>query len=243
MTEELVIPGRFNGPPHSGNGGYVSGALAALLPDPAGTPVEVTLRRPIPLDRPLQVRQEDEQYVAGDADGAVLEARLADEVVDPIEPVRHDEAVRAAVDFPGFDRHPFPTCFACGTEREDGLRIFPGPVPPTPDGPVRLAAPWTPDGSVAEELWPVTWAALDCIGGWAADLEDRYLLLGRMTGVVDTVPRVGEPHVVLGQALGSEGRKTRTAATLVDSDGRVVARALHTWIEISAETFARLGRP
>ena len=175
------------------------------------------------------------------AAGPVARARTEAKVIDPIEPVSLAEATEAVNRFDGFVHHPFPTCFACGVDRTDGLRIFPGEVTPTADGAARLAAPWTPDPGQGDPQ-AVTWAALDCIGGWAGDLEDRHLLLGRMTGVIDTLPRAGEPHVVLGQQLGTEGRKTTTAATLVDADGRVVARARHTWIEISREVFLQLGR-
>ena len=48
------------------------------------------------------------------------------------------------------------------------------------------------------------------------------MVLARMTARVDALPVVGEEHVVVGLGRGSEGRKTFTAATLYDSDGRVV---------------------
>ena len=32
----LLVPARFNGPARSGNGGYVAGSLAALVPGSAG---------------------------------------------------------------------------------------------------------------------------------------------------------------------------------------------------------------
>jgi hypothetical protein len=51
---------RFCGPPGVANGGFACGSLAALADGPA----EVTLRRPPPLDQPLEVR--------GDADGGLL---------------------------------------------------------------------------------------------------------------------------------------------------------------------------
>ena len=57
-----------------------------------------------------------------------------------------------------------------------------------------------------------TWAALDCLGGWAGDLTERLMVLGRMTAVVDDLPVIGEPHVVTGEHRGDEGRKTFTAA-------------------------------
>jgi hypothetical protein len=239
----VLVPARFNGPPTSGNGGYSAGRFAAAaLPEGFGRAVEVTLRRPVPMDVPMQVTAGDDGWTMADADGPVGEAREVDDAVDPIEPVSYDVAEAATSRYPGFVEHPFPSCFSCGPGREDGLRIFPGTVEPLDDGLKRMAAPWTPDATLRDDLWSATWAALDCIGGWAGDLEERPMLLGRMTGVVHALPRVGEPHVVLGQGLGTDGRKTMTAATLVDSDGRVVARARHTWIAISAEDLARLTR-
>lgn len=56
----LHIGRRFCGPPGAANGGFASGSLAALL---GGTvDVEVSLRRSVPLERPLGVRHD------GDAD-------------------------------------------------------------------------------------------------------------------------------------------------------------------------------
>jgi len=49
--DELVIDPRFNGPVGSANGGYTCGLVAGLLDGIA----EVTLRRPLPLGRPLPV--------------------------------------------------------------------------------------------------------------------------------------------------------------------------------------------
>jgi hypothetical protein len=43
---------------------------------------------------------------------------------------------------------------------------------------------------------------------------------------------------VVGGARGSEGRKTFTAATLYDADGRVVAAAEHVWIAVDPADFA-----
>jgi hypothetical protein len=48
--ERVVIVERFQGPPGSANGGYVCGLLAARM---APGPLRVTLRRPVPLERPL----------------------------------------------------------------------------------------------------------------------------------------------------------------------------------------------
>ncbi|HEY3542877.1 MAG TPA: ASCH domain-containing protein, partial [Gaiellaceae bacterium] len=49
---DLVIAARYRGPARSGNGGYTCGLVAGLL---GGSDVEVTLRAPPPLDRPLRI--------------------------------------------------------------------------------------------------------------------------------------------------------------------------------------------
>jgi hypothetical protein len=89
--------------------------------------------------------------------------------LDIPDPPTFEEAKSAAERYPGFETHPFPTCFGCGHERTegDGLRIFSGPV----NGSDVMAAPWFPDPSLAGETGRVRteflWAALDCPAGWA----------------------------------------------------------------------------
>ena len=257
-----MVAARFCGPPRSGNGGYLSGLLAGTYADPAaqdrsGTAgatdpadaVEVSLRQPPPLDSAMLLREEPEDGVRtltfGGAVIATARPVLAD--IDPVEPCSYDEAVAASASYPGLVKHPFPTCFACGTERLDGLRIFPGLIDRV-DGRARVAATWTPDESVAADFHtysdpalraalPVTWAAIDCVGGWAGDFGDRLMVLARMTAVVDDLPLVGEPHLVMAEGLGSQGRKTFSAATLYDADGRIVARAEHLWVSVDPDTF------
>jgi hypothetical protein len=41
----------------------------------------------------------------------------------------------------------------------------------------------------------------------------------------------------MGRLLAEDGRKTHTATTLYDSDGRVLARARHTWISVDPARF------
>jgi hypothetical protein len=257
MNAELTIPARFAGPPGSGNGGYTAGSLAELVPHPDGARVvEVTLRHPPPLDVAMLVAHlsvEDPVNVTGGpltvlsfGGAKIAEARVPDTDPEPVEPVSMGTATEAMARFPGLVHHPFPTCFACGPDRAegDGLRIFPGAV-----GNDRVASMWVPDKNLAESsdlldaglqrVGPGTaWAALDCVGGWAGDMEERKMVLGRMSAQVDALPMVGEPHVVMGTALGSEGRKTFTASTLYDSDGRIVARAQHVWIAVDPATFS-----
>lgn len=255
LVDQVIVSPRHCGPPRSGNGGYVSGLLAHELSADhtlsPGQAVEVSLRQPPPLGVPLDVVRTTTGGAAcatlsrGGSTIASARALVAD--LPTVEPVGHDEAVAASAGYPGLRFHPFPTCFACGTERPDGLRIHPGPVAPTADGSTRVAAAWTPtadpptgledEAGSRQATLAVTWAALDCIGGWAGDLAERLMVLGRMTAIIDDLPMLGEPHVVMGQALGDEGRKTFTASTLYDPDGRIVGRAQHVWIAVDPAFF------
>jgi hypothetical protein len=254
MTD-LLVPARFCGPPVSGNGGWTCGAMAQLVhghpsdhtePWPA---ITVTLRRPPPLEVAVPTSEADGVTTAADDEGPVATAERAGAQLTEVEAVDAQTAHAAEASYAGWVTHPFTSCFTCGPDREegDGLRIFPGPVDDL-DGAARVAAAWTPHPSTAED-WhqydddhrraslPVTWAALDCTGGWAADLASNPAVLGRMTARVDTLPLIGEEHVVVGHSRGREGRKLFTAATLYDSDGRVVATAEHTWITVDPAAF------
>lgn len=235
----LVVPSRFCGPASSGNGGWTAGALAQLT-DAGRSAVEVTLRRPPPLELAMPVEPADGFLVARLEDLVVAQARVVADDLVALDAVRAEVARAAETTYAGHRSHPFPTCFSCGVAREpgDGLRIFPGFV-----GATRVAATWQPDPSVAgpedadHATAPVAWAALDCVSAWAADVADRPMVLGRMTAAVDALPRVGEPHVVVGEVRGTQGRKTRTASTLYDGDGRVVGRAEHVWIAVDPAAF------
>ena len=76
VRSRLRIGRRFRGPPGVANGGFASGSLAAML---GGTvDVEVSLRRSVPLERPLGVRHDGDAVLLLDDDGGLLaEARAA----------------------------------------------------------------------------------------------------------------------------------------------------------------------
>lgn len=224
----LTIPARFRGPARSGNGGWSAGALAATLDAPT---VTVRLRRPPPLDTPLALGERDGWAVATDGDEVVLQARPSADGLTPVAPVDAGTARAAEASYAGLRDHPFPTCFSCGTGREpgDGLRIFPGPV-----GAGTAAATWTPGPDVTG---PVTWAALDCAGAWAAGVDERPMVLGQITARVDALPVAGEEHVVVGELRGAEGRKVWSATSAYASDGLLVGTAEAVWILVDPEAF------
>ena len=129
VDTELVIAGRFRGPVRSGNGGYSSGALAALAPSD-WVATSVRLSQPPPLDVAMTVTRSEQLLVASYDGAEVARALPADHEPEPVPAVDVATARAAEAAYPGLASHPFPTCFSCGTGREagDGLRIFPGPV-------------------------------------------------------------------------------------------------------------------
>jgi len=229
----ILIEQRFRGPERSGNGGYSAGAVAAALGLPLG-PAEVTLRLPPLLDIPLPVFRSGDGLEVTHSGDLVAVARPAQLVLDVPDPVSFAEAEAASAYCPWLQGHPYPQCFVCGTERPDGLRIFPGPVA----GRRLAAAPWTPDASVCsdgEVLPAVVWASVDCpslFGYGCFATWDALMLLGRFTAEVYRLPRQGEPCIVVGWALGREGRKHDTAAALRSAEGELLAASRALWITL-----------
>ena len=240
MTASLVVAPRFCGPPDSANGGYACGLIAAYLDGQA----EITLRRPPPLATPMAVERDGEGSVRvldGDvliAEGTSLPGGLAVELPGPVT-VRDARAAGLGSRLrahPG--EHPFPTCFVCGPDRRppDGLGIMPGPVA----GRCLSADAWHPDEALARpdgELAPeFVWAALDCAGaigalGDAAPDGPPYVL-GRFAARQLGPVRAGEPHVVTGWRLATEGRKLLAGSALFTATGKAVGVARATWIRL-----------
>jgi hypothetical protein len=234
--ESLVIARRFCGPPNSGNGGYVCGRVAAHVPGAAA----VRLKAPPPLDTPLAVVQTAAGVQLVHDDRVIAEGRSADvDLVAPAAPSFTD-AERASRDYLGFTKHVFPTCFVCGPKRVvgDGLRIFPGPVASRDV----LAAPWTPDASLADGNGAVrpefVWAALDCTSAFPVlpVPDGRALVLGELTVRIERPLTPGQDAVVMGWAVASEGRKRFTGSAIYASQALVaVAKAI--WIDVDARAF------
>jgi hypothetical protein len=243
MTDApLVISPERNGPPGSGQGGYVCGMVAARLDGPA----EVTLRRPAPLGTPLAVERDEAGAVRLLHDGALVAEgapapRLELELPEPVGVAQAADAMARSRLHARPDSHPAPTCFVCGPMREDGMRIHVGPV----DGRGLSAGTWVPgpeltgtelagpDGALAPEL---VWAVLDCPGGLGAfgdgELTGPPYLLGRFAARQDGPVELGEPHVVMGWRLAEDGRKLMAGSAIFTAAGQPVAAARATWIRL-----------
>ena len=244
MADTLLISRRFNGPPTSGNGGYVAGLLARelLRREPAHPAVEVTLRAALPLDRALPVERRtgggvallDEGQLLAEAVGVSLDLELP-------PPPSLDEAraagatgrLRSAAGI----ANPYLHCFGCGVARapHEGLRIAPSPVG---DAEV-VASDWTPDPAFADEHGRVNdeivWTALDCPAGIAwgyrmgAGESAAALLTGRITLAIVGDVLAGEPYVVAAWPLERDGRKLHAGTALFDAKGRAVAFSRQLW--------------
>jgi hypothetical protein len=238
MTDSLIIPPRFSGPPGSGNGGYVCGRIAAY----AGDPVTVTLRQPPPVATPMAVERDGDRSVRVLHGGTLIaEATTSwgSPALDIPTPVSLTDA-RAVEGGARYYADPvFPDCFVCGMGRRpgDGLRIFPGPLAGRP----MWAAPWTPNASVADgdgSVRPeVVWAALDCPSGIAAaeaaDLpRDTAIVLGQMAATLAALPAVGDQCIVMSWPEEHEGRKLLARSALLGPGGTVLAAARAVWITV-----------
>jgi hypothetical protein len=232
VVNEVSIDPRFRGPPDSANGGYTCGLLAASIEGPA----EVTLKAPPPLSRTLQIQRQDLNVVLTNGDAVIAEARSSTVECEVPDAVGLEEARAAGARYPWREKHPYPTCFVCGPERQagDGLGIFPGPV----EDRQIYAAPWTPerslahaDGSVRDEF---VWAALDCPSGIVTDLfgEVGLVLLGRLTADIRKPLTPGLPYVIQAWTESRDGRKLNTASAIFSADGEFTAVARAVWIEL-----------
>lgn len=220
----VIVPARFNGPPASGNGGYSCGVLAAAVEGP----VAVSLRRPVPLDRELEIRREDEALTRAFCDGELIaEAHSAAPLASWDGPKIGLEEARIShqqyVSPPGRE---FDRCFVCGQARDDGMHIFAGPVA----GTGTVASPWTPPAWTADEAGAVrpefVWAALDCPAYFALH-DDGFTVayLVRQQVEIASPPRAGTDYVVVGRPLERSGRKGIAATAVLDPGGDVLAHA------------------
>ncbi|HEV2080226.1 MAG TPA: hypothetical protein VGR19_10090 [Allosphingosinicella sp.] len=228
----LRIESRFRGPPASGNGGYVAGLLAEGL---GGSDCAVTLRKPPPLNRDLEIRSNGSERTLWHGDELIASAQPA--TINIELPTAPDflAAKAASARFTGFNDHIFPECFVCGPGRRDrdGLRIFPGALDQT-----MVAAPWEPTYDLCDATGVLQsrfiWAALDCPGYFAVQDRSGPAVLGRFTVHVERLPSCDEPLVVCGWQISSDGRK-HEAGTSLYADNDLVAFGHAIWIALDSK--------
>jgi hypothetical protein len=246
MPPTITVPARFRGPPESGNGGYVAGAVAervrALSSLAADAAIEVTLRAPTPLDQPMQLHAgEAVRLMAGET--LIAEAIPATLELAVPQPPTFEAALAARSLSPAFIRNinPLlpdgtgfhPICFCCGADvaENEGLHVYAAPV----DGFAGVAAAWRPptafadaDGNLPE---PILWAALDCPGQFAYYAAGiRTGMLGRMTGRILRPVSAKQDLRVIGWCLEVERRKHFAGTALFDEAGALCGYSRQVWI-------------
>lgn len=248
MLDSLTIPHRFRGPPASGNGGYVAGAIAEQFPSlPAREPdaaVQVTLRAPIPLDTVMALCCSEENHLTLSLDGRLIAeaepARLDLAVpappafADALAAQPHSPALQPGLnslipDGTGF--HPVCACCGADVPAGEGLRVFAAPVP----GFHGAAAAWHAHPAFGDEhgLLPerLVWTALDCPGqfAWLAT-GIRTGMLGRMTARLLRPLPADADYVVIGWPIEVERRKHFAGTAIFDAAGNLCALSQQTWI-------------
>ncbi len=227
--ESITVARRFNGPPGSGNGGYVAGLLGNRIDGPA----EVTLRAPIPLETSMTLVGDGRTLAL--RDGEVL---IADAVAKPLSldvpaPPSFALAEELAAEGGSGTDSAYRVCLVCGRARQpgDGLRVY---CSATGSSDGLHAGAWVPHAAFADEKGFVRpeflWGALDCPGGSAVCTDGAEALTGRMHAVADADLPAGENCIVLAWPLGAEGRKRYSGTAVLDSRGRIRAKAFSTWI-------------
>ncbi|MEL6670480.1 MAG: hypothetical protein AAFP08_16025 [Bacteroidota bacterium] len=233
MGKKITVHIHFHGPPDSGNGGYSCGLIDAQTDYVS----EITLRKPIPLDRALDLREENGAHKMWDGEHLIATAKPGDcsdlEVPDSVS---FEQALEASKGYLGFTQGTaFSTCFVCGEDRStgEGLHVFAGRVADSH----LYASPWVPAADLAGESGMVQpqfiWAALDCPGAYAA-LGDtpRPVLLGRMTAELILPIKTGEKCVLTAWLIQQEGRKSWSGTAIFNEKGELAGKAKAIWFEV-----------
>jgi hypothetical protein len=202
-----------------------------------GVAAEVTLRKPIPIEREMEIVIDGEKALLKDGETLIAEGVKTKFEAVALPKVSFEAAEHAEEGSPAFKNHPFPTCFVCGPDRRsgDGLRIFPGRI--ELDGKQYFASGWIPAAEFADESGTVRsefiWAALDCPTGFAGGFPyEGKLVTGRLAADIRGRVRANEKCVLLSWQTGIEGRKHFASAALLGEDGSQKALARATWIKL-----------
>ncbi|MBD3647420.1 MAG: hypothetical protein HUJ31_08225 [Pseudomonadales bacterium] len=244
MEQQVVIPEKFRGPPTSGNGGYVAGTFASFLTSDG--PAEVTLRAPIPLDKPMSVNpaptgEGEDMIVIQDGDTLIAEVIPAPLALEVPAPPSREKTLEAAPRSPALlerdnpiipgSRGFHPICFCCGADHEDGLRVFAAPIKDSE----QVAAVWQTSEHWGDDqgLLPASWlwTALDCPGQFAWHAAGIVTgMLGRITAEVFRPAPAGEEYLVTAWPIEVEGKKHFAGSAIFDAGGNLVAQAKSVWI-------------
>lgn len=240
VATSIRIEHRFQGPTGSGQGGWTAHRFASAI----GSPVEVSIRAPIPLDTELRVVADADsggwRLVTHDGPGGehVMTAVARDAIDVATSPVSIEQALAARGGFGAVvGEHPVPECFSCGV-RPHSMRVHAGPLA---DGSDRYATDWSPPewavtGGIVDD--GAVWAALDCTAAWyvCTSRGERTAFTVRYAAEVLRPLRAEETYSLVGWGgpTGAEwnGRKRGAASAAFASDGTCVARSTSLWVAV-----------
>ncbi|MFP3914362.1 MAG: hypothetical protein ACLFWM_05770 [Actinomycetota bacterium] len=232
MRENVVsVPALYQGITGIAHGGYVAGLMARQSPEP----VKVTLRSAPPLDTPLTL---EGRSLFNGRGRTIMEAEPVGEITERLG-VPGMEDVAGRTPHPRFDDHPYPQCFVCGTEREDGfgLRVSASDSDGTAAGIVTPGGPLLgPGDEVSSEF---VWAIVDCVTVWAfADRWDDEGWWPAVTGQIAVRQlqelRRDRPYVAAARTAGRQGRRIVVNAQVNDADGDPCAVGRAVWVVVPA---------
>ena len=230
----IIIDGQFNGPPESGNGGYVAGLVADLISEGPDT-FEIALKAPPPMDTPLTAQTgENGALQLMDGETLLVEGRLKDDWsldLPEFAPPGPERATRGSNEL-GFDN-----CFVCGSNRTqgDGLCLFSAKKE---DPSNQWSAPLIVDPAFCDEKGffrrRFVVCALDC-PGYAAVGEGELAVLARFVFSVTGTLKAGDEARVHAWPISVSGRKRIAGTAIIAPSGDVIARAEALWITIKPE--------
>ena len=241
--DTFTIPKQFCGPPSSSNGGYFCGVVASFF-DYA---VEVRLKSPPPLDTPMQIRRDESLSQVFADDTLVAQVRRLEEPLEPA-PFLPVESAKLCSEI-GLEgsliNHPFPTCFVCGPQRDDGegMRIFTGPGQDTKLYAARWHThrAWSSNGVDIDPKY--IWSALDCPSSgpaFATSVQaesDIAYVLGTLSLKVSEKPKVNENYSIVCATDEKHERLYRTRVSLYADDATLLATGAAVWIQVPRSMF------
>jgi acyl-coenzyme A thioesterase PaaI-like protein len=188
------------------------------------------------LDVDMDVVHGDDERTLVAADRPIATARRI-AAVDGTPPPGVDLETAQQVTGALRDFNPFGRCMICGHQRDDSLRVWPGPLPG--DAPGVATAFTVPDhfsegGKVLAT--PFAFGALDCTSGFAVlrESDGGLVITGTMQVHVERPVPASAPIVATAR-VADRGRRTwRVDAALHSADGDRLARAHVTWVDIDA---------
>ncbi|TGM34002.1 hypothetical protein EHQ92_17870 [Leptospira biflexa] len=240
--ESTEINEKYCGPPMSGNGGYIAGIIANQIQNNAAV---VKIKAPAPLNQTLFFSNDFEssriKLIIKESNILIAEGQEdKDFYLDvPEFNAKSIEEIRNPIQaYLGFKKHPFSTCFVCGTERKakDGMRIFPAKISDQSKFNHLHGSFWNPwkelgdsRGKIFNEI---VWAALDCPGGFAVSfLDPRMIVLVKLRARLMNSVFADTTYAIQAWEI-SRNRRQRIAGTAIYQlgDFKCVAYSEAIWM-------------